>query len=134
LKVRLFLNLNKDRRINQLQKQEAALRERIGSQSTSLQSIQQDLQICVTQYHRIKAIGMLERRIAFLAERSILLEKSFKNPTELRECLPVLQNVAWGLHRLNSEQAPEFIAFFRPILGDISHSERFVDREVAEDH
>ncbi len=132
--MRLFLNLNKDRRINQLQKQEAALRERIGSQSTSLQSIQQDLQICVTQYHRIKAIGMLERRIAFLAERSILLEKSFKNPTELRECLPVLQNVAWGLHRLNSEQAPEFIAFFRPILGDISHSERFVDREVAEDH
>ena len=134
MKVRLFLNLNKDRRIHQLQKQEAALKERIGSQTTSLVSIQQDLQICVTQYHRIKAIGMLERRIAFLAERSILLEKSFKNPAELMECLPILQNVAWGLHRLNCEQTPEFVAFFRPILGDISHSERFVDREVDQCH
>lgn len=48
----------------------------------------------------------------------------------MQECLSFLQNAAWGLHRLNSDQAPEFIAFFRPLLGDLSYPDRFVDREV----
>lgn len=131
MKVRLFLDLNKDRRIHQLQKAESLLKEKIGQGGTSLTSIQNDLQICVTNYHRIKAIGMLQRRISYLADHSILLEKSFRDPSQLKECHSFLQNAAWGLHRLNSEQAPEFMAFFRPLLGDLQFPERFVDREVS---
>ena len=128
--MRLFLDLNKDRRIHLLQKAEAELKEKIGKSGTTLASIQNDLQMCVAQYHKIKAIAMIHRRVNFLQDHSILIEKSFKDPSLLKECHNLLQNVAWGLHRLNSDQAPEFIAFFRPLLGDLAYAERFVDREV----
>lgn len=128
--MRLFLDLHKDRRIHALQKHEAELKAKIVRPGITLLDLQQDLQICVGHYHKIKAIGMLQRQLSFLFERSLLLERGFKDPSQLKECHIILQNVAWSLHRLNSDQAPEYIQFFKPILGDISQVEKFIDREV----
>lgn len=125
------MQLNKDRRIHTLQKLEANLRTKINIPGITLSDLKEDLQISVGHYHKIKAIGILQRQLSFLQERTILLEKGFKYQTDLKECLQVLQNVGWGLHRLNSNEAPEFLAFFRPLLGDITGFDNFIDREVV---
>jgi hypothetical protein len=107
------------------------LKDKVRTPGITLNQLKEDLQICVGQYQKIKAIGIITRQILFLQERNIMLEKGFKRQADIQECHNVLRNVGWGLHRLNSNEAPEFIAFFRPLMGDISNLDKFIDREVC---
>lgn len=106
------------------------MKQKVQTPGITLNSLKEDLQICVGQYHKIRAIGILTRQIAFLQERSLLIEKGFKRQADIQDCHNILRNVGWGLHRLNSNEAPEFLTFFRPLIGDINSLDKFIDREV----
>ncbi len=64
-------------------------------------------------------------------DKSILLEKCLQNPASLpEEIRNIVRTVAWGLVKLNSDQAPEFLQMFRPFIGDISKIDNLVDKNV----
>jgi hypothetical protein len=127
-----FLDLSKERRIEKLKKDENKLYEDITRGSPiSLEALKDKLAVVTGSYHKIQAIGYVRKYIAFLLDKSILLEKSLQHPASLpQELTNIIKTIAWALVKLNFEQAPEFHQMFKPFIGDLSKIDNQVDRQV----
>lgn len=97
----------------------------------TLESLKNKLAVLTGSYHKIQATGYVRKYIEFLNDKTILLEKCLQNPAALpQEIKNIILSIAWGLVKLNSDQAPEFIQIFKPFIGDISKIDNLVDRQV----
>jgi hypothetical protein len=132
IKVRAFLDLSKDRRIEKLKKDENQLYEYITrSSQVSLNGLKEKLASLTSSYHKIQATAYLRRHIGFLEGKTILLEKCLQNPALIpHDIKNIIISSAWGLVKLNSDQAPEFAQLFKPFIGDVTRIENLVDRQV----
>lgn len=130
-KVRLHLDIHRERRIAQLQKSEQKLRDKFLTRTkVDLADLKEDLQICVGHYHKIRAMNHISRNIKFLEERSLMIEKGFKDRNASKEIDNIILTNCWGLYKLNNDQAPEHNHFFKPFVGDVTKMDNYVDRQL----
>lgn len=131
-KIRLFLDIHKERRIVALQKYEAVLHDKLQStKKLELKDVKEDLQLCVINYQKVRAMAIVGRYVSFLEDKSLLISQAYQNPSILKELLPIMQGIGWALYKLNSDLAPEYLSFFRPLIGDVTKLDRFVERQVG---
>lgn len=127
-KIRLYLDIHKEKKIYTLQKYEAKLKEKLEEPGLSLVNIKEDLQLCVINYQRIRAMAMVKNYIKFLEDKTLLITKAFNDPSILKELLYMMKGVGWSLYKMNSDLAPEYLNFFARIIGDVTRIDNEVDR------
>ena len=127
-KIRLYLDIHKEKKIYTLQKYEAKLKEKLERPGLSLDNIKEDLQLCVISYQRIRAMAMVKNYIKFLEDKTLLITKAFNDPSILKELLYMMKGVGWALYKMNSDLAPEYLNFFARIIGDVTRIDNQIDR------
>lgn len=130
-KVRLFLDIHRERRISYLQKAEKELLAKLGKGTVTLDSLKEDLKICTAHYQKIMAMNYMKRQIVYLEDKTLLIQNSYATPQMIGQIQNIIQSVGWGLYKLNSDQASEFIHIFRPFIGNLAALDNFVDRKVV---
>lgn len=128
-----MLDLARERRIFLLQKAEKQLFEKLQVKSQiPLNSIKEDLQLLTTHYHRIRAMAQLSNLLKYMGDKTVELDYALNRKKPIsEESFNILRTIAWGLYKVNSDQAPEFIRFFAPVIGDIRGADAFIDRQVG---
>lgn len=127
-----MLDLARERRIFLLQKGEKELYQKLqGTMQIPLGNIKDDVQLLTTHFHRIKAMAMMSNMLKYIEDKVVELDLALNNKKPATEqTVNILRTIAWGLYKVNSDQAPEFIHFFAPLIGDFRRADHMVDRQV----
>jgi len=97
-----------------------------------LGNIKDDVQLLTTHFHRIKAMAMMSNMLKYIEDKVVELDLALNNKKPATEqTVNILRTIGWGLYKINSDQAPEFIHFFAPLIGDIRRADHMVDRQVT---
>ena len=108
-KVYQYVELNRNKKIQELQKLEAKLKEMFNTKQANSESIKQLGSECVTLLKFIKSSNIVLRNLNVLKEQSINIEESVnsRQPFSL-ELVPLVHTIVWSTTRLNLQQISEF--------------------------
>lgn len=128
----MMLDLARERRIFLLQKAEKELYQKLqGTMQIPLNNIKDDVQLLTTHFHRIKAMAMMSNYLKYIEDKVVELDFALNNKKPATDqTVNILRSIAWGLYKVNSDQAPEFLHFFAPLIGDIRRADHLIDRQV----
>jgi len=108
-KVVKYVELNRNRKIEELQKLEGKLKDSFNTKQANSESIKSLGAECVNILKFIKGSNIVLRNLNILKEQSINIENSVNNRQPFSpELIPLVHTVVWSTKRLNLQQINEF--------------------------
>ena len=130
-----YIELNRNRKIEELQKQDGQLKKIFASNQTNAENVKATGSDCVVAMKYIKGSNIVLRNLRILKEQSINIETSVKQREQLSsELLPLIHTIIWSKKRLNLMQIQEFIQlfmlYFDPNIQQVVETSPMVDLEL----
>merc|ERR1712183_1210914 len=104
-----YVELNRNRKIEELQKLDGQLQKIFTTKQANAESMRDIGSQCVNLLKYIKGTNDVLRNLKILKEQSLFIESSVNNSQPLSpELLPMIHTVVWSTKRLNLHQINEF--------------------------
>merc|ERR1712183_322570 len=133
-KVFQHTQLERDRKINELQKHEGKLKDLLMPDSINNMSVTGAANDALETLKYVKGANIVLRNINILKEQSLNIEQMYKTKQPLGELQPLVHTVVWSTKRLNMKIIDEFTnliaQYFDPNIRQTAETSPEVDLEL----